>query len=105
MITRSKLVAAVLGLAVAVAATGSASAKTIVIKTAAAHKVTRVHVGAAVKHPVIAHTRIVRHVKLLHRTPSHVKVLAAKRAPIVKRPLLQRQAMAHRTIVRKTIIR
>lgn len=103
MNTRSKLIAAVLGLAVAAGAIGDASATTIGKTVKARTVVTKsVKLAAPTLHRLHVGTRVVKRVRIVHRAP----ILVVKKVVrITRRPLLQRQATAHRLIVKKTVIR
>ncbi len=101
MNTRSKLIAAILGLVVAAGAIGDASARTFAKRTHVVAASSTKIVVRKLHRPLIG-TRVVKHVRFVHRAP----VVGVKRiVRVTKRPLLTKQAFAHRVIVKKTVIR
>jgi hypothetical protein len=119
MTLRFKMIAAVLGLAVATGAVADASANTV-------RKTVVLHHGAVTKTvKVVTHplhrlrigTRIVKSVRIVHRAPALVRVVKApaphrfvktfttKRIVRINRAPLQHHAMIHRIGGKTTIVR
>ena len=102
MTPRFKLIAAALGLVVATGAIGDASAKTIVKTVAHTSKATRI--VSHRPHRLHFGTRIVKHVRFVHRAPLRPTVVAVGARPVVVAKTVVARPLAA-TIVRTKIVR